>query len=39
MAMQDFHDGKKREMKYKIQEPFQFMKLLNKVRKEDGLED
>lgn len=39
MAMNDFHKNKKREMKYRIGEPFQFMELLNKVRKEDGLED
>lgn len=38
MALQDFHKGKKRELKYKVAEPFQFMELLNKVRKEDGLE-
>ena len=38
MALQDFHKGKKREQKYKVSEPFQFMELLNKVRKEDGLE-
>lgn len=38
MAMNDFHANKKRELKYKIQEPFQFMELLKKVRKEDGLE-
>lgn len=39
MAMNDFHKGKKRELKYKVQEPFQFMTLLDKVRKEDGLGD
>ena len=38
LALKDFHDGKKREMKYKISEPFEFMKLLDKVRKEDGLQ-
>lgn len=38
MALEDFHKGKKRENKYKIQEPFNFLPLLNKVRKEDGLE-
>ena len=38
MALKDFHDGKKRENKYKIAEPFKFMDLLNKVRREDGLE-
>ena len=38
MAMRDFHDGKKRELRYKIQEPFKFMELLNKIRREDGLE-
>lgn len=38
MAMEDFHKGHKREMKYKIQEPFKFIPYLNKVRKEDGLE-
>ena len=38
MAMKDFHKGNKRVLKYKIQEPFQFMELLNKIRKEDGLE-
>ena len=38
MAMKDFHAGRKREVKYKIKEPFEFMELLNKVRKEDGLE-
>ena len=39
MAMQDFHGNVKREQAYRIQEPFQFMKFLNKIRKEDGLED
>lgn len=39
MALNDFHKNKKREMKYKISEPFQFMELLDKVRKEDGLND
>lgn len=38
MGMNDFHQGKKRDNKYKIQEPFQFSKLLATVRKEDGLE-
>lgn len=38
MAMTDFHNNKKRELKYKIQEPFHFTELLKKVRKEDGLE-
>lgn len=37
MAMQDFHDGKKREMKYKIKEPFTYSSFLSKVRKADGL--
>ena len=39
MALKDFHDGKKRENNYKIKEPFRFMELLTKIRKEDGLED
>lgn len=38
MAMTDFHGNVKRTEKYKISEPFQFMNLLKKVRKEDGLE-
>ena len=38
MAMKDFHANKKRELKYKIKEPFEFNQLLTKVRKEDGLE-
>ena len=38
MAMQDFHDGKKRELKYKIKEPFAYAKPLSKVRKMDGLD-
>lgn len=38
MAMTDFHNNKKRELKYKVQEPFRFTEFLNKVRKEDGLE-
>ena len=38
LALKDFHTGKKRELKYKIKEPFEFMGLLNKVRKEDGME-
>ena len=38
MAMKDFHEGKRRELKYKIKEPFEFTTLLNKVRKEDGLD-
>ena len=38
MAMEDFHEGKKRELKYKIKEPFEFAKLLDKVRREDGLD-
>lgn len=37
MAMKDFHANKKRELKYKIKEPFEFTALLNKIRKEDGL--
>lgn len=39
MALNDFHKNKKRENKYRISEPFQFMELLKKVRREDGLED
>lgn len=39
MALNDFHRNKKRENKYRISEPFQFMELLKKVRREDGLED
>ena len=38
MAMKDFHANKKRELKYKVKEPFEFTALLNKVRKEDGLD-
>lgn len=38
MAMKDFHAGKKRELKYRIKEPFEFSTLLAKVRKEDGLD-
>ena len=38
MAMKDFHANKKRELKYKIKEPFEFNTLLSKIRKEDGLE-
>lgn len=38
MGMKDFHQGKKRDQKYKIQEPFQFEELLKKVRHEDGLQ-
>ena len=38
MAMKDFHAGKKRDLKYKVKEPFEFTALLNKVRKEDGLD-
>ena len=39
MALNDFHKNKKREMKYRISEPFQFMELLNKVCKDDGVEE
>ena len=39
MALNDFHKNKKRENKYRLGEPFQFMELLKKVRREDGLED
>lgn len=39
MALNDFHKNKKRENKYRISEPFQFMELIKKVRREDGLED
>lgn len=39
MALNDFHKNKKRENKYRISEPFQFMELLKKVRREDGLEE
>jgi hypothetical protein len=38
LAMEDFHKGKKRELKYKISEPFHFSTLMNKVREDDGLE-
>ena len=38
MAMKDFHDGKKRDQNYKIKEPFRYVELLSKIRKEDGLE-
>lgn len=38
MAMNDFHDGNSRELRYKIAEPFQFMDMLTKIRKIDGLE-
>ena len=39
MALNDFHKGKKRELNYRISEPFQFMALMSEVRKADGLED
>lgn len=38
MATSDFHKNKKRELKYKIGEPFQFMELLDKVCREDKVE-
>ncbi len=38
MAMTDFHKGKKREIKYKISDPFVSDALLKRIRKEDGLE-
>ena len=38
MAMKDFHDNRKRELKYKIKEPFTFTGLLSKVREEDNLD-
>lgn len=38
LAMRDFHNGTKREQKYRIQEPFYFSGLLSKVRKMHGLE-
>lgn len=37
MAMQDFHDGKSRAQEYKIKEPFLCEKMINEVRKMDGL--
>ncbi len=39
LAMNDFHQNRKRETKYKISEPFRFTELMDKVRKADGLED
>lgn len=38
MAMEDFHANKKRELKYKIKEPFTYSRYMSKVRKEDGME-
>ena len=38
MAMKDFHDNRKRELKYKIKEPFAYTGYMLKVRKEDGLD-
>ena len=39
MALQDFHDSLHREENYKIAEPFHYSEWMNKVRKEDGLND
>lgn len=39
MALQDFHNELHREENYKISEPFHYSEWMNKVRKEDGLND
>lgn len=38
MAMSDFKGGKKRQMNYQVKEPFECLELVDKIRKEDGLE-
>ena len=36
-AMMDFHDGKKRQLNYRVQEPMKCLEIIDGIRKEDGL--
>lgn len=38
MAMEDFRQGKKRQLNYQIKEPMRCLEIVDQIRKEDGIE-